>query len=112
MSSEKVTFNSQGETLSGVLTRPDNAKGDVPIVVMAGGWCYTKEIVMPYYAKFFQDIGCATLCFDYRNFGESTGEPRQHLNPWEQVEDYRNAFSYAETLKGIDIKRSGIWGIS
>jgi cephalosporin-C deacetylase-like acetyl esterase len=110
--SEKVKFNSQGETLVGTLTRPANAKGDVPIVVMAGGWCYTKEIVMPYYAKFFQDIGCATLCFDYRNFGESSGEPRQHLNPWEQVEDYRNAFSFAETLKGIDIKRSGIWGIS
>jgi hypothetical protein len=109
---DRVEFNSQGNTLVGTLTRPNNAKGDVPIVVMAGGWCYTKEIVMPYYARFFQDIGCATLCFDYRNFGESAGQPRQHLNPWEQIEDYRNAFSYAETLKGIDIKRSGIWGIS
>ncbi len=107
-----MEFSSRGDTCKGVLTRPTNTKGDVPLVIMAGGWCYTKEIVMPHYAKFFQDIGCATLCFDYRRFGESTGEPRQHIDPWEQVEDYRNALSWAETLKGIDFGRSGIWGIS
>ncbi|MDN2567606.1 alpha/beta hydrolase [Aquibium sp. A9E412] len=109
---EKVEFKSQGETLKGVLTRPQNASGDVPLVVMAGGWCYTKEVVMPHYARFFNDIGCATLYFDYRNFGESAGERRQHLDPWMQIEDYQNAFSFAETLDGIDIARSGYWGIS
>jgi pimeloyl-ACP methyl ester carboxylesterase len=111
--SEVVEFNSCGETCKGILTRPTDDDGkDVPLVVMAGGWCYTKEIVMPYYAKYFQDIGCATLVFDYRNFGESTGARRQHINPWDQVEDYRNAYSFAETLDGIDMSRSGIWGIS
>ena len=50
--------------------------------------------------------------FDYRRFGESTGEPRQHINPWDQIEDYRNALGFAETLPGIDRKRTGIWGIS
>lgn len=109
---EKVTFNSEGETLSGVLTRPAGVKGPVPLVVMAGGWCYVKEIVMPYYAKYFHDIGCATLRFDYRTFGESTGAPRQHLDPWKQIEDYRNAISFAETLPNIDLERTGIWGIS
>jgi pimeloyl-ACP methyl ester carboxylesterase len=79
---------------------------------MAGGWCYTKEIVMPWYGKFFEEMGCATLRFDYRRFGESTGEPRQHINPWDQIEDYRNALTFAETLPGIDKNRTGIWGIS
>src|SRR6516225_6298442 len=79
---------------------------------MAGGWCYTKEIVMPWYGKFFEDLGCATLRFDYRRFGESSGEPRQHINPWDQIEDYRNALTFAETLPGIDRKRTGVWGIS
>lgn len=110
--SEVVSFNSCGETIAGVLTRPQNASGDVPLVIMAGGWCYTKEIVMPHYARWFHDIGCATLRFDYRNFGESTGSPRQHINPWHQIEDYRNALTYAESLPGIDLKRTGIWGIS
>ena len=28
------------------------------------------------------------------------------------TEDYRNALTFAETLSGIDKKRTGIWGIS
>lgn len=106
-----VEFRSGQETLNGVLTRP-NTEGDLPLVIMAGGWCYTKEIVMPHYAKFFHDIGCATLRFDYRNFGESTGTRRQHISPWEQIEDYKNALSFAETLEGIDHSKTGVWGIS
>ena len=50
--------------------------------------------------------------FDYRNFGESSGEPRQHIDPWGQIEDYRNALTFAESLPGIDKKKIGIWGIS
>ena len=109
---ERVNFRSGNETISGVLARPTAATATVPLVIMAGGWCYTKEIVMPHYAARFNAIGCATLRFDYRNFGESTGEPRQHINSWGQIEDYRNALSYAETLPGIDPARIGIWGIS
>ena len=56
--------------------------------------------------------GIAALVFDYRNFGDSDGEPRQHLDPWEQIEDYRNALSFAETLKEVQQDRIGIWGIS
>ena len=105
---EAVEFNSCGDICKGVLTRPAGASGDVPLVIMAGGWCYTKEIVMPWYGKFFEDLGCATLRFDYRRFGESTGEPRQHINPWDQIEDYRNALTFAEALPGIDKRRTGI----
>ncbi len=109
---ETVEFRSGSDTCKAILTRPSGKSGDVPLVIMAGGWCYTKEIVMPWYGKFFEDMGCATLRFDYRCFGESTGEPRQHINPWNQIEDYRNALSFAETLPGIDKSRTGIWGIS
>ncbi|MEC3947952.1 alpha/beta hydrolase [Sphingobium sp. HWE2-09] len=109
---QRVEFKSSGETIQAVLRRPEGLEGDVPLVIMAGGWCYTKEIVMPHYSKFFEEIGCATLAFDYRNFGESTGSPRQHVDPWEQIEDYRNAISFARTLPDIDHDKTGIWGIS
>jgi pimeloyl-ACP methyl ester carboxylesterase len=109
---KKVEFNSSGYKLKGILTIPEGFAGDRPLVVMAGGWCYTKEIVMPHYGKEFHAIGCATLAFDYRNFGESEGAVRQDLNPWEQIEDIRNAVSFAETLEGIDKKRIGLMGIS
>ena len=29
-----------------------------------------------------------------------------------QIEDYRNALSYAATLDGVDKERLGVWGIS
>ena len=107
-----VEFNSCGDTVRGVLHIPDNVQGKPPLVIMAGGWCYVKEIVMPYYADDFVEIGCACLIFDYRRFGDSDGEPRQHINPWDQIEDYRNAVSFAKTLPDIDTDRIGVWGIS
>ena len=38
--------------------------------------------------------GYVTLAIDYRSFGESEGEPRGHLVPLDQVEDFRNAISF------------------
>lgn len=112
MAQRKVEFKSCGETLAGTLILPDGASGPVPLVVMGGGWCYVKEIVMPHYAKGIVAAGAAVLMFDYRNFGESSGQRRQHIDPWEQIEDFRNAVSYGETLPDIDPSRIGVWGIS
>ena len=106
-----VEFQSSGITLRAHLYLPQG-DGPFPLVVMAGGWCYVKELVQPEYAKVFAASGIAALVFDYRNFGDSDGEPRQHLDPWEQIEDYRNAISYAETLPFVRKDRIGIWGIS
>jgi fermentation-respiration switch protein FrsA (DUF1100 family) len=109
---QDVEFKSGGATLRGHLYTPDTGEGPFPVVVMAGGWCYVKELVQPDYAKAFVDAGLAALVFDYRCFGDSEGEPRQHINPWEQIEDYRNAITFVETLPSIDADRIGIWGIS
>src|SRR5260370_8084967 len=54
----------------------------------------------------------AALIFDYRRMGASDGEPRQHIDPWDQIEDYKNAITYAENLPEIDPCRIGIWGLS
>ena len=107
----EVEFNSDGLKCRGTLTTPEG-EGPFPIVLLAGGWCYVQEIVMPNYAEHFLDAGFATLLFDYRNFGKSEGQVRQHLDPWWQIEDYRNAISFAETLPEIDSERIAIWGIS
>jgi uncharacterized protein len=50
--------------------------------------------------------------FDNRNFGASDGEPRQEIDPWRQVRDYRDAITYAETVEETDADRIGIWGSS
>ena len=108
---EDVEFQSDGQTVRAHLYLPDGP-GPHPAVVMAGGWCYVKELVQPDYAKVFAKAGVAALVFDYRNFGTSDGEPRQHIDPWSQIEDYKNAISYVETRSEIDPERIGVWGIS
>lgn len=107
-----IEFPSGGETVRGWLFTPDEGSGPFPIVVMAGGWCYVKEIVQPRYAEMFADNGIAAILFDYRNFGDSGGDRRQHIDPGMQIEDYRNAISYAETLDVVDSERIGSWGLS
>lgn len=107
-----VEFNSQGSKIRGVLETPEKGVAPFPVVVMAGGWCYVKEIVMPHYAKKILDAGLAVLRFDYRCLGESEGEPRQHIDPWAQIEDYKNAISFVMTQPEVDPNRVGIWGIS
>ena len=92
-----IEFTSGGETVRGWLYTPDTADGPLPVVVMAGGWCYVKELVQPHYAELYADAGFAAILFDYRNFGSSDGAPRQHIDPWMQIEDYKNAISFAET---------------
>ena len=85
-----VEFSSEGSTIRGWLYTPQGP-GPFPAVALAGGWCYVRELVMPYYAQAFADAGVAALVFDYRNLGVSEGEPRQHLDPWMQIRDYQNA---------------------
>lgn len=108
---ELVEFKSKGVTCRADLYLPEG-DGPFPTVVMGGGWCYVKELIQPEYAKAFNAAGLAALVFDYRYLGSSDGEPRQHINPWEQIEDYRNAISYAESRSEIDSDRIGVWGIS
>jgi len=107
----EVEFTSGGETIRADLLLPDG-DGPFPVVVMAGGWCYVKELRQPQYAAEFVARGLAALIFDYRRMGASEGEPRQHIEPWDQIEDYKNAITFAESLPEIDESRMGIWGIS
>jgi cephalosporin-C deacetylase-like acetyl esterase len=107
----EVEFMSGGETVRGDLLLPEG-DGPFPVVVMAGGWCYVKELRQPQYAADFVRRGFAALIFDYRRMGASDGEPRQHIEPWDQIEDYKNAITFVSSLAEIDADRIGIWGIS
>lgn len=107
----EVEVPSAGETLAGLLYLPDS-DGPHPGVVLAGGWCYVKELAQPDFARVFSRHGIAALIIDYRTFGGSTGEPRRHIDPWAQIEDYRNALSYLADRDEVDGDRLGAWGIS
>ena len=101
-----------GVTLRGWLYVPDQARGPVPAVVMAHGFSAVKEMYLDRYAETFAAGGLAALVFDNRGFGASDGQPRQHIDPWQQVRDYRDAMTFAGTLAQVDASRLGVWGSS
>jgi len=107
-----IEFNAEGVRLRGWLYLPDNVSGKVPVIVMAHGFSAVKEMYLDKFAEVFAGAGLGALVFDNRCFGASDGEPRQEIDPWAQVRDYRHAITYAGTLPEVDENRIGIWGSS
>jgi uncharacterized protein len=105
-------FDADRTTLRGWLYRPRGRAAAAPAVVMAHGYNCIKELYLDQYAAAIADAGHVVLAYDHRNFGDSDGEPRQELDPWVQVRDYRNAITFVQTLDGVDPERVGIWGTS
>lgn len=101
-----------GVTLRGWHYTPDQRKGKAPTIVMAHGYSAVKEMYLDRFAEAFAAAGLASIVFDNRNFGASDGEPRQEIDPWRQIRDYRDAITYAEKLPETDPDRIGIWGSS
>lgn len=106
-----VVFTSDGLSLAGWLYVPEGDR-PAPAVVMANAMSAVKEIHLSNYAERFVGAGFAVLVFDYRNFGESEGEPRCQLFPHEQVEDLRNAVTWLRRQPEVDPDRIGAWGVS
>jgi fermentation-respiration switch protein FrsA (DUF1100 family) len=79
---------------------------------MAHGFGATKEGRLDAYAERFVEKGMAALVFDYRHFGDSSGEPRQLINIGRQHEDWQAAVEKARSLEGIDPERIALWGSS
>ncbi|MEZ5933851.1 MAG: alpha/beta hydrolase [Alphaproteobacteria bacterium] len=101
-----------GVTLRGWHYTPDSGAGPWPTVVMAHGFSAVKEMYLDRFAEVFAAAGLAALVFDNRCFGASDGEPRQEIDPWLQINDYRDAITFAETLDATDAGRIGVWGSS
>ena len=111
MQREDVWFNSGSDRISAWLYRPAS-DGDAPLLVMAHGLGAVRTMRLDAYAERFCEAGYACLVFDYRNFGDSEGTPRQLLDIRMQLQDWTVAVAYARTLSGIDPNRIGLWGTS
>lgn len=112
MSREDMTFDSSGQRCAAWLYRPDGGSGDVPCVVMGHGFSATRHERMPAFAERFAAAGFAALCFDYRYFGDSEGEPRQLVDIAAQQADWKAAIAFARSLDGVDPARIALWGSS
>ena len=108
---DDVRFNSGHDQISAWLYRPDGIT-DPPLLVMAHGLGAVRTMRLDAYAERFSAAGYACLVFDYRNFGDSEGRPRQLVDIRLQLQDWTAAVAYARTLPHIDDERIGLWGTS
>jgi fermentation-respiration switch protein FrsA (DUF1100 family) len=104
---QDIEFKTEdGITLCGWHYLPDDRRGKVPTIVMAHGFSAVKEMYLDRFAEAFADAGLGSIVFDNRNIGTSDGQPRQEIDPWQQVRDYRDAITFAETLEATDPDRA------
>ena len=109
---QEVSFNVDGEKISGWLYLPETGQKQVPCIILHQGFCGTKDMLLEKYALRFVDAGFAALTFDYRHFGMSQGEPRQLYSISKQLQDGKAAIGYARTRKEIDADKIFLWGTS
>jgi dienelactone hydrolase len=110
---ETINFNSEGLKLVGNLYYPkDYKKGtSYPTIVVVGSWTTVKEQMAGLYAEKFAQESFITLAFDFRNYGESEGEPRFWENPTMKVQDIKNAVTYLQTLPEVDNEKIGTFAV-
>lgn len=106
-----VSFHSDDAECAAWLYVPEGAAG-APCVVMAHGFGGTREERLDAFAERFAVAGLVVLVFDYRHFGASGGEPRQLVDPEQQLADWRRAIAFARARPEVDARRVAIWGTS
>lgn len=136
VTSRAVNVWSDGTRMAGNLFYPKVAKeGDkFPAILLCHGWGGVKEHLNRTYAPRFAAGGFVVLTIDYRGWGESDSrlvmhEPmpkpdadgnvtvkaqaiRELVDPFDQLEDIRNALNFLEGEPMVNKDRIGVWGSS
>lgn len=110
-----IKIASHGEELDAwVYAAKGVSKGSrSPAILMAHGLGGVKIMRLDAFCERFSQAGFVTIAFDYRYFGESSGEPRGLIDIQKQQEDWDCAFEYVQTqMLEVDPDRIGLFGTS
>lgn len=110
----KVSFQSDGLTLSAVLHVPEGRKPGqrLPAFIVLHGFVGSKdESHAEIQARMFEAMGYVALRFDFRCCGESEGE-RGQVRCFDQVADTKNAMTFLAGREEVDPKSIGVVGHS
>ncbi|MEX0831573.1 MAG: alpha/beta hydrolase [Nitriliruptoraceae bacterium] len=107
---ETVEFVSGDHKLVGDLRIP-NGDGPWPAAVFTGPFTGVRDQVVGVYAEGFAQRGLVTLAFDHRNFGDSSGTPRQHEDSGGKLADLSDAVSVLASDPRVDSAKIATVGI-
>jgi hypothetical protein len=108
---ERVVWKSQGTDIVGNLFIPEQAAAPHPAVVIIGPVAFVKEQSPIQYASRLVREGFATLVFDPRYHGESSGEPRRFESRQAKVQDLQSALDYLSQRPDINKDQLNILGV-
>ena len=112
MQRSEVCFGSGSDTCAAWFWHPGDGTERAPCVVLGHGFSATRHDGLEPFAEHFVAAGYAALAFDYRHFGDSTGEPRQLLDIKRQLADWDAAIAFVRSRDDVDPERVAIWGSS
>ena len=104
-------FTSDKETCRGWFYRPDKIVSP-GVIIMAHGFAAESSFKLPEFAERFASNGWGVYLFDYRSFGESSGMPRQNVNPFTQLRDWQAAIEHVKCFERIDTDNIILLGTS
>jgi len=104
-------FKLAKETCRGWFYRPDD-KVSPGVIIMAHGFAAESSFKLPEFADHFVKAGWCVYLFDYRSFGESSGMPRQNVNPFAQLQDWHAAIEHIKCFDRIDTDNLILFGTS
>ena len=115
MITRKMEFYSNCYRLAAALYLPDDYEEGqkLPCIIPNSGYMGLNEIYPALFARALTKRGFACFGFDYRGFLDNGG-PAGVCKLDEQVEDIRNAVTFAGTLAEVDTDRIGLlgWGMA
>jgi dienelactone hydrolase len=100
-----------GDEIDAWVYRPQGP-GPHPAVVMAHGFAAVKAGGLAAFAERFSREGFTAIVFDYRQWGGSSGEPRDEVSVPHQRKDYRTVIDWAVADPDIDSTGIFVWGTS
>ncbi len=113
MSSQKVSFYSEGTRLSGDLfLPPDLRPGEKRAgIVLCHGYTGVRDLYLPDNARALNAAGYVVLTFDYKGWGNSDGS-KSRLAPYGRVIDSQAALTFLGAQEMVDESRLGLYGTS
>lgn len=109
---EDHSFESQGLRCAAWLYRPDAQVDRGQLIIMGHGVAAERSFGLPAFAERFVEEGYSVFLFDYRNFGDSEGEPRNWVSHWRHAQDWDQALAYVRDLPGLNADEPILWGSS
>lgn len=101
-----------GTVLQGDLYLPDDDTMSAPAVIMSHGFSATRAMGLPWFAASFAKAGYVVYLYDHRGLGDSSGEPRNIVDPWSQTHDMWEVVDQVRTWPEVHPDRVALWGSS